>query len=89
MASIKARITALLSRLSFRTGVITLCSAIPLYIASFAQLALPISASWKGVLWFTLFGLAKTAQYGGLAILGVEGVKRFKVWRQSVNKRFD
>lgn len=89
MASIKARITALLSRLSFRTGVITLCSAIPLYIASFAQLALPISASWKGVLWFTLFGLAKTAQYGGLAILGVEGVKRFKAWRQSVNKQFD
>ena len=39
MASIKARITALLSRLSFRTGVITLCSAIPLYIASVAQLA--------------------------------------------------
>ena len=89
MKSFKARITALLSRLSFRTGVITLCSAIPLYIASFAQLALPISASWKGVLWFTLFGLAKTAQYSGLAILGVEGIKRFKAWRQRASERFD
>jgi phosphoglycolate phosphatase len=41
---------------------------------------LPISAAAKGVLWVILFGLAKTFQYGGLTILGVEGVKRVKTW---------
>jgi phosphoglycolate phosphatase len=30
------------------------------------------------VLWTVLFGLAKTCQYGGLTILGVEGYKRLK-----------
>ncbi len=39
---------------------------------------LPISAALKGTLWVVFFGLAKTAQYGGLLILGVEGVKRVK-----------
>ena len=34
---------------------------------------LPISAAAKGVLFTILFGLAKTCQYGGLTILGVEG----------------
>lgn len=82
MARLKERLKALLSGLSFRTGVIVLCSAIPLYIASFAQMALPISTAWKGVIWFILFGLAKTAQYGGLTILGVEGLRRLKVWWQ-------
>lgn len=72
------RIKGWLSRLSFRTGVIVLLMAIPLYIASFAQMLLPISAAWKGTLWFILFGLAKTAQYGGLTILGVEGYRRLK-----------
>lgn len=67
-----------LSKLSFRTGVIVLLCCIPCYILSFAQMALPISASAKGVLWFVLFGMAKTFQYGGLTILGVEGVKRLK-----------
>ena len=33
----------------------------------------------KGVLWFVLFGLAKTTQYIGLAIIGVEGWRRLKV----------
>ena len=46
-------------------------------------MALPISASMKGVLWFVLYGMAKTFQYGGLTILGVEGVKRLKDWWQS------
>jgi phosphoglycolate phosphatase len=32
----------------------------------------------KGILWTVFFGLAKTFQYGGLTILGVEGYKRFK-----------
>ena len=53
---------------------------IPFYILSFAQMLLPISAGAKGVLWVVLFGLAKTFQYGGLTILGAEGVKRLKNW---------
>ena len=39
---------------------------------------LPISVAAKGILWTVLFGLAKTCQYGGLTILGVEGYKRLK-----------
>ena len=41
---------------------------------------LPISAASKGVLWTVLFGMAKTCQYGGLTILGVEGYNRLKNW---------
>ena len=73
-----ANIKQWLSKLSFRTGVIVLLCCIPCYILSFAQMALPISVEIKGILWFILFGLAKTFQYGGLSILGVEGVKRLK-----------
>lgn len=73
-----AKIKAWLASLSFRTGVIVLVSCIPFYILSFAQMALPISTSAKGVLWVVLFGLAKTAQYGGLTILGVEGYKKLR-----------
>jgi phosphoglycolate phosphatase len=40
---------------------------------------LPISAALKGVLWFWLFGFAKLFQYTGLAIIGVEGIKRLKL----------
>lgn len=69
-----------LSKLSFRTGVIVTLMCIPFYILSFAQMLLPISAGAKGVLWVVLFGLAKTFQYGGLTILGAEGVKRLKNW---------
>ncbi len=32
----------------------------------------------KGVLWAVLFGMAKTCQYGGLTILGVEGYIRLR-----------
>ena len=67
-----------LQSLSFRTGVVVLACCIPFYILSFAQMLLPISATAKGVLWTILFGLAKTCQYGGLTILGVEGYKRLK-----------
>lgn len=75
-----------LSRLSFRTGVIVLAMCVPFYIISFAQMALPISTSLKGVLWVVFFGLAKTAQYGGLTILGAEGVKRIKkYWKRRKN----
>jgi len=41
---------------------------------------LSISATAKGVLWTILFGLAKTCQYGGLTILGIEGYNRVKNW---------
>lgn len=67
-----------LQSLSFRTGAIVLLCCIPFYILSFAQMLLPISAAAKGILWTVLFGMAKTCQYGGLTILGVEGYKRLK-----------
>ena len=67
-----------LQSLSFKTGVIVLMCCIPFYILSFAQMLLPISATAKGILWTILFGLAKTFQYGGLTILGVEGYNRLK-----------
>ena len=69
-----------LQSLSFRTGVIVLLCCIPFYILSFAQMLLPISAAAKGILWTVLFGLAKTCQYGGLTILGVEGYNQLKDW---------
>ena len=78
MSSFKDRVKSFLGGLSFRTGVIILALCVPCYILSFAQMALPISATAKGVLWFILFGLAKTTQYAGLAILGVEGWRRVK-----------
>lgn len=74
----KERLQTFLRRFSFRTGVIVLALCVPCYVISFAQMALPISAAAKGVLWFIFFGLAKTFQYGGLTILGVEGIKRLK-----------
>lgn len=39
-----------------------------------------LSTKTKGIMWVILFGLAKTFQYGGLTILGVEGYKRVKQW---------
>lgn len=71
-------VKAWLGGLSFRTGVIVLAACVPCYILSFAQMALPISTTLKSVLWAVLFGLAKTAQYGGLTILGAEGLKRLR-----------
>lgn len=72
------RIKTWLQSLSFRTGVIVLLSCIPFYVLSFAQMLQPISVAAKGVLWTVLFGMAKTCQYGGLTILGVEGYRRLK-----------
>ena len=69
-----------LKRFSFKTGVIILSLCIPFYILSFAQMAMDFSYSVKGILWVIFFGLAKTFQYAGLAILGVEGIKRIKKW---------
>ncbi len=74
------KIKQLLQGLSFKTGVIVLALCITFYIISFAQMALPISTEMKGVLWFVFFGLAKTFQYGGLTILGVDGWKRLKAY---------
>ena len=72
------KIKAWLSRLSFKTGVIVFACCIPCYIFSFAQMLLPISAAAKGVLWVIFFGLAKTFQYAGISLLGVEGYRRIK-----------
>lgn len=80
MAGVVEKARVWLARLSFRTGVIVLAMCVPLYIISFAQMALPISARAKGVLWVVFFGLPKTAQYGGLTILGAEGIRRIKAW---------
>ncbi len=74
------KIKQLLQGLSFKTGVIILALCIPFYIISFAQMALSISTEMKGVLWVVFFGLAKTSQYGGLTILGVDGWKRLKAY---------
>ena len=74
------KIKQLLQGLSFKTGVIVLALCIPFYIISFAQMALPISTEMKGMLWFVFFGLAKTFQYGGLTILGVDGWKKLKAY---------
>ena len=72
------RVKGWLGSLSFRTGVIVLLSCVPFYVISFAQMALPISAALKGALWVIFFGLAKTAQYGGLTILGAKGLSLLK-----------
>ncbi len=78
MKNIWQSIKQWLQRFSFRTGVIVLALCVPFYILSFAQMALPLSTTAKGVLWIVFFGLAKLFQYAGLAILGVEGYKRVK-----------
>lgn len=78
MKRLLKRIKAWLAGLSFRTGVIVLACCVPFYIISFAQMLLPISVEAKAALWVVFFGLAKTAQYSGIAILGVEGYRRVK-----------
>lgn len=79
----KSAITAIkawLATLSFRTGVVVLASCVLFYLLSFAQALLPISAEAKSVLFIIFFGLAKTTQYSGLAIVGVQGWQRIKSW---------
>jgi phosphoglycolate phosphatase len=78
MKDLFRRLKSWLQGLSFRTGVIVLSLCIPFYLLSFAQMLLPISAGAKSVLWVVLFGLAKTTQYAGITILGVEGYRRLK-----------
>ena len=76
-----------LSKLSFRTGVIILISCAVFYVLSFAQMLLPLSTSTKGVLFIVFFGLAKTTQYTGLAIVGVQGWQRIKAYIRLRRKR--
>ena len=74
------RLKTFLSKLSFRVGVIFLAICILCYIISFAQMALPISATAKFWLWFSFFGLAKATQYTALTIVGINGVQRIKMY---------
>ena len=67
-----------LQNLSFRTGAIVLMMCIPFYFLSFVQVFFPVSTAMKGILFTVFFGLAKSFQYGGIAILGTEGYKRVK-----------
>lgn len=67
-----------LKSLSYRTGICVLLLCIPFYVLSFAQMLLPLSVAAKGVLWAVLFGLAKTFQYAGIAIIGADGLKALK-----------
>lgn len=71
-------IKSYLQKLSFRTGVIVLLMCIPFYILSFVQAFFPVSTATKGILFTVFFGLAKSFQYGCIAILGKEGYKRVK-----------
>ena len=78
MKKIIEKVKRWLAGLSFRTGVIVLALCVPCYNISFAQMLLPISAAAKTVLWVVFFGLAKTFQYSGITILGVEGYRRLR-----------
>jgi phosphoglycolate phosphatase len=84
---VKDRLKILLSKLSFRTGVIILISCVVFYILSFVQAFLPLSTSTKGVLFIVFFGLAKTTQYTGLAIVGVKGWQRIKAYIRLKRKK--
>lgn len=86
-SSVKDRLKNLLSKLSFRTGVIILISCVVFYILSFVQALLPLSTSTKGVLFIVFFGLAKTTQYTGLAIVGVQGWQRIKAYIRLKRKK--
>ena len=87
LKNIIGMINTFLKRFSFKTGIIVLSLCIPFYILSFAQMTLDLSYSVKGILWVVLFGLAKTFQYAGLAILGVEGIKRLKNWWSKIRRK--
>lgn len=73
-----SRIKSLLSRLSFRTGVVVLIICVLFYILSFVQALLPLSVATKSTLFVVFFGMAKLTQYTALAILGVKGWHRLK-----------
>ncbi len=89
MKVVLKKTTEFLKKLNFKTGVIILCFAVLFYIISFVQFLLPISVGAKGVLWVVFFGLAKTAQYTGLLIVGKEGWQRIRQYfkRRKDNKK--
>ena len=72
------RIKLWLQSLSFRTGIWIVVVCLLCYTISFAQMLLPISITAKGVIWTMFFGLAKTAQYSAILILGKAGIERLK-----------
>lgn len=80
-----------LSSLSYRTGIIVCIACAFFYTVSFAQMLLPIPVAAKGILWAVFFGLAKTAQYSAILILGKAGIaslrKRFKRTRAELCNR--
>ncbi len=57
------------------------------YTLSFAQILLPISTTAKWILWVIFFGLAKTAQYTALLILGAAGIKKAKAFFHKLKPR--
>lgn len=73
-----SNIKSWLASLSYRTGVIVIIACVIFYIISFAQMLLPISVAAKSALWVIFFGLAKTAQYTALLILGKAGLESLK-----------
>lgn len=72
------RVRGRLAALSFRTGLIVAGVCAVCYAISFAQMLLPLSVTAKGVLWVVFFGLAKTAQYTAILILGKAGLERVR-----------
>ena len=72
------RIKIWLSSLSYRTGLYVLAACVLFYVLSFAQMLLPVSVAVKGTLWVVFFGLAKTAQYSALLILGRAGLESLR-----------
>lgn len=66
------------STLSYKTGLWFVGICVACYIISFAQMMLPVSVTAKGILWVVFFGLAKTAQYTAILILGKAGVDRLR-----------
>lgn len=73
------RLKTRLASLSFKTGLIVAGICVACYVISFAQMLLPLSAAAKGVLWVIFFGLAKTAQYTAILILGKAGMERLRL----------
>lgn len=72
------RIRVWLSSLSYRAGLYVLAACVLFYVLSFAQMLLPIPLAAKGTLWVIFFGLAKTAQYSALLILGKSGFESLR-----------
>lgn len=74
------RVKAYLAQFTFRQGVVVLVICVLCYIASAVQALLPFSAATKSVLFIIFFGMAKLTQYVGLAIVGVDGWRRIKLY---------